>query len=48
MMKMVLYILFFLVTLFLFISFTLPGVANSKSAATRHNESHSRAIPKLL
>lgn len=47
-MKMFLYILFFLVTLFLLITFTLPGLAGSKSVTARTSDPESRALPKSL
>lgn len=47
-MKMLLYILFFLITFFLFIAFTLPGLAGGKPMATIDHEFDSRAIPKSL
>lgn len=47
-MKTPLYILFLLVTLFLFVSFTLPGLADGKPVATSSHEADSRATPKSL
>ncbi|ROP62527.1 hypothetical protein EDF81_1021 [Enterobacter sp. BIGb0383] len=47
-MKMFLYILCFLMTLFLIITFTLPGLTGSTSAAAHSAEMHARAIPKML
>lgn len=45
-MKMFLYILCFLITLFLIINFTLPGLAGSTAAHSA--DMHARAIPKIL
>lgn len=47
-MKMFLYILCFLMTLFLIITFTLPGVAGSKSAVPNGTDTPPRAVPKML
>lgn len=47
-MKKPLYIIFLLTILFLFVSFTLPGLADGKPMVTSSHEADSRATPKSL